>query len=97
MTTIYTNNKRIESERKRIAYKVHFLLINIISLVLRNPIYYRSIFIALVYVHHTSLFFYSIDLSKSFICYKNMFLHVLHVRSYALVVLLANYYEDTLY
>ena len=44
---------------------------------------------------YLSLIFHSTELSKSFKCYKNMFLHVLHVRSYALVVLHANYYVDT--
>ena len=40
--------------------------------------------------------FYSTDLSGFFICYKNMFLHVLHVHSCVLVVLLANCHADTL-
>ena len=44
-----------------------------------------------------TLSFHSPELSKFFICYKNMFLHDLHVRSYASVVLLANCYVDTLH
>ena len=86
-TDIYLTNK----ETRR-------FLFSFISLVLRNPISYRSIFIVLVYVHLVyAPIFHSTELSKSFICNENMFLHVLHVHSYALVVLLANCYVDTLH
>ena len=44
-----------------------------------------------------ALIFHSTELSESFICFKNMFLHDVHMRSYAFVVLLANGYVDTLY
>ena len=44
-----------------------------------------------------ALIFHSTELLKSFIFYKNMLMHVLHVRSYALVFLLANCYVDTLH
>ena len=44
-----------------------------------------------------ALISYPTELSNYFICYKDMFLHFLHVRSYALVVLLANWYSDILH
>ena len=44
-----------------------------------------------------TLIFHSSELSKSFICYKNLFLHVLHVCSLAFVILLANCYVVTLH
>ena len=61
-----------------------------------DPTYYRSIFIALIYVH-------PIDFSPNDRVFKilymlqNMFLHDLHVRCYVLVVLLANCYVDIIH
>ena len=42
-----------------------FFYFSVISWVLRNLTYYRSIFVACVYVPHTHLFFPTTELSKS--------------------------------
>ena len=68
----------------------------VISWFLRNPTYYRSIFIALICALY-ALIFHLNELSNYFIYYKNMCLHFLRMRSYALEVLLANCYVDTLH
>ena len=44
-----------------------------------------------------ALIFHSAELSDCFLCYKNMFLHVSHLRSCALVFIPANCYADTLH
>ena len=70
---------------------------SVISWFLGNSTYHRSMFIALVYAHSYELIFHLTELSNYCLSYKNMNLHVLHVRSYALVVLLANCHVDTLH
>ena len=72
-------------------------IFSVISWFLRNPTYHRSIFIALVYVHHTHLFSTRLIFQIILYAIKTCFLHFLHVRSYALAVLLANCYICTLH
>ena len=69
---------------------------SVISWVLRNQTYDTSIFIAVKYVHHMHLFSAQETLQNSLHA-TYTFLHVLHVCSCALVVLLANCYVDILH
>ena len=69
---------------------------SVLSWFLRNPTYHKPIFIALVYVHQKHLFSARLIFQITSYAIKT-FLHVLHVRSYALVVLLANCYVCTLH
>ena len=70
---------------------------SVISCFLRNPTFHRSIFICLVYVRHTHLFSTRLSFKITLDATKNTFLHFVRVRSYTLVVLLANCYVDTLH
>ena len=67
---------------------------SVISLFLRNATYHRSIFIALVYVHHKHLF--STRLSFQITLYTTKYFGIFwHERSYRLVLFLANCYVST--
>ena len=83
--------KRIILNKKK---KLDGFYFSVISWYLRS---HTLLFIALIYVHHTHLYSTRLRFQNPLYATKTKFLHVLHVRSYALVVLPANYYVDTLH
>ena len=69
---IYLTKKR----NLTVLFFCHFLVFE------KSDISYIAIYCSCIGALY-ALIFHSIGLSKSFICYKNMFLNVLHVRSCA--------------
>ena len=65
---------------------------SVISLVLRNPTYYRYLFIALMHLFSTQQSF-----QNPLYATKTVFFYDLYVHSNALVVLLANCYVDSVH
>ena len=77
--------------------KLDWFYFSVISWILGNPTYHRSILIVLVHARHTPLFSTQLRFQITLYATKTCFCIFFHVLSYALVVLLANCYVDTLH